>query len=67
VPKKFWCAHIATEVSATAATSVANRPDWRASAEPPSAIKVAEPGAAIMLVANNTCARASANASKSNN
>ncbi len=67
VPKKFWCVWTATEVSATAATSAANRPDWPASAERPSAIKVAVSGAATTPVANDACARDSANASKSNN
>jgi len=67
VAKKFWCVWIATEVNATVATSVANRPGWPASAEPPSVTKVAEPGAATTPVANNACVRDSANANKSNN
>ena len=58
---------IATEVNATVATSVANRPGWPASAEPPSVTKVAEPGAVTTPVANNACVRDSANANKSNN
>ena len=59
VTSKCWCARLATEVSATAALSVANRHDWRASAEPQGSIRTAEPGAVTTPVANNAGARAS--------
>jgi hypothetical protein len=64
--KKFWCAHIATVVSVTAAQSAANRHDWPTSAQPLKPIRTAEPGAAIMPVAKDACVRDSANASKNN-
>jgi hypothetical protein len=64
---RCWFVWTAIMDSATAAKSVANRHDWPASAEHPSATKVAGSGVATMRVANNACDSANTSKSKSKN